>query len=471
VYREALRELCARKDPIVVSEVIRLFSEPVTLNSSSALYRIFESFERIEPLHFLVSRAVLDQDPIIGSSAISALRRIPEYTRSADLLSIVRESVQRRGYAEITKIVTAEIAKLISSHDDCTALSLLCMLHALAKDDRHSPRLKKQISNLRDFRTPIAVLATHHPEASQEAEKLLDEVIKGLTPTLSDYYHGPGMEDLNEAVEKFKLLCDDPTILNGVEGNEGMKSGVLLIGEPGLGKTSLVEALEGELGVKCFKIAPVSEDLASPAQLLASARRTIEEVKKLAQTGKPCMFFIDEAESLMRSRKDPLSSIEQKTLTCYLLQEIDEIRRKFPRVFLVAATNYIDEVDEGMLRQGRFDIHVFYGKPDSHMRKNIIVGTLTKANIDVSFSAKELEVLVNATDGLKPLSIKQTIIDLHRFGSLLAKKRGETFEFGFETLNAAYEKEQRRLKRSEDALEAMKKRARHSRDYDRLSAP
>lgn len=471
LYGEALKALCAQKDPNVIGEAIALFSLPVTFSHRDALYKIFESFGRTEPIHFLVSQGILHPDNTIGRAAIATLRTVPECTRSAELLTTIREAVQRRGYVDITKVVTAEITRLIGAHDDYTVLVTLCMLHALAQDERHAPRLKKQISNLRDFRTAVSALTAHSPEVTQDAERFIDEVIRGLTPTLSDYYHGPGMEDLNEAVEKFKLLCEDPTILNGVEGNEGMKSGVLLIGEPGLGKTSLVEALEGELGVKCFKVAPVSEDLASPAQLLASARRTVEEVKKLAQTGKPCMFFIDEAESLMRSRKDPLSSIEQKTLTCYLLQEIDEIRRKFPKVFLVAATNYIDEVDEGMLRQGRYDLHVFYGRPDPHMRKNIVVGTLAKANIDTSFTPAELEVLVSITEGLKPLSIKQTIIDLHRFGSRLAQKRGQSFEFGFETLKSAYEKEQLRLKRSEEALETMKKKSRPSREYERLSAP
>ena len=100
-----------------------------------------------------------------------------------------------------------------------------------------------------------------------------------------------------------------------------------------------------------------------------SLKKRIEEAKESAKKGEACILLLDEAEALMAERSDPLTTQEQRELCDYLLQEINEIRKKYPSILIIAATNFLDKIDSAMKRDGRLDFHFFLEAPDAEARK------------------------------------------------------------------------------------------------------
>jgi cell division protease FtsH len=145
--------------------------------------------------------------------------------------------------------------------------------------------------------------------------------------------------------------------------------GILLVGEPGTGKTLLARAVAGEAGVPFF---PISGAEFVEVFVGVGAGR-VRALFRRARRSAPCIIFIDEIDAVGRTRRATGSGgeMEQDQTLNQLLIEMDGFTSK-QNVIVLAATNRDDVLDPALMRPGRFDRKVRVEAPDIAGREAIL---------------------------------------------------------------------------------------------------
>ncbi len=149
------------------------------------------------------------------------------------------------------------------------------------------------------------------------------------------------------------------------------RNGILLFGDPGNGKTMFAEALSGELNVPFFPV--TYGDIAS--KWINETPQKLEAVFRQAREAAPCVLFLDEFDSMVKSREN--AHAMDRDLVNVMLTNINDLHGA--RVVLVAATNFIDSLDPAAIREGRFDFRVEIPPPDLEARRAILRRSIGEA--------------------------------------------------------------------------------------------
>jgi cell division protease FtsH len=194
--------------------------------------------------------------------------------------------------------------------------------------------------------------------------------------------------------------------------------GVLLLGNPGTGKTLLARAVAGEAGVPFFHIS--GSDFVEMFVGVGASR--VRDLFDQAKANRPAIVFIDEIDAVGRHRGAGLGGghDEREQTLNQLLVEMDGFDPNLG-VILMAATNRPDVLDPALTRPGRFDRRVIVDNPDAKGRRAIldvhIKGKPLAPNVDLEtiskqtagFSGADLANLVNEAALLTARRNKQQI--------------------------------------------------------------
>ncbi|MEW6996269.1 ATP-dependent zinc metalloprotease FtsH [Colwelliaceae bacterium BS250] len=218
-----------------------------------------------------------------------------------------------------------------------------------------------------------------------KARLLSDDQIK---TTFADV---AGCDEAKEDVAELVDYLKEPTKFQKLGGR--IPSGILLVGQPGTGKTLLAKAIAGEAKVPFFTIS--GSDFVEMFVGVGASR--VRDMFEQAKKSAPCIIFIDEIDAVGRQRGAGLGGghDEREQTLNQMLVEMDGFEGN-EGVIVIAATNRPDVLDPALLRPGRFDRQVTVGLPDIRGREQILKVHMRKVPLNEDVNA---EVIARGTPG------------------------------------------------------------------------
>ena len=218
-----------------------------------------------------------------------------------------------------------------------------------------------------------------------------------------------GCDEAKEEVQEIVDFLRDPSKFQKLGGR--IPKGVLMVGNPGTGKTLLAKAIAGEAKVPFFSIS--GSDFVEMFVGVGAAR--VRDMFENAKKQSPCIIFIDEIDAVGRHRGAGLGggNDEREQTLNQLLVEMDGFEGQ-TGIIVIAATNRPDILDPALLRPGRFDRQVVVPLPDIRGREEILKVHMRK--VPISTDVKP-DVIARGTPGFSGADLANLVNEAALFAA------------------------------------------------------
>lgn len=167
-----------------------------------------------------------------------------------------------------------------------------------------------------------------------------------------------GQDEAKESLQEIIDILHNPQKYTEIGAK--LPKGALLVGPPGTGKTLLAKAIAGEAGVPFFSIS--GSDFVEMFVGVGASR--VRDLFKEASKMAPCIIFIDEIDTIGKSRDNRMGGNDEREQTLnQLLAELDGFDPG-KGIIVLGATNRPEVLDKALLRPGRFDRRITIDRPN-----------------------------------------------------------------------------------------------------------
>lgn len=222
-----------------------------------------------------------------------------------------------------------------------------------------------------------------------------------------------GCDEAKEELVEIVEFLRDPTKFQRLGGR--VPRGVLMVGNPGTGKTLLARAIAGEAKVPFFSIS--GSDFVEMFVGVGAAR--VRDLFETAKEESPCIIFIDEIDAVGRHRSSGFGgggNDEREQTLNQLLVEMDGFESTNGTI-VIAASNRPDVLDPALLRPGRFDRQVVVPLPDIRGREEILKVHMRKVPVSKDDADKIASVMARGTPGFSGADLANLVNEAALFAA------------------------------------------------------
>ncbi|KAL5121832.1 Peroxisome biosynthesis protein pex1 [Pleosporales sp. CAS-2024a] len=187
-----------------------------------------------------------------------------------------------------------------------------------------------------------------------------------------------------------------------------LRSGLLLYGYPGCGKTLLASAVAGECGLNFISVK--GPEILN--KYIGASEKSVRDLFERAEAARPCVLFFDEFDSIAPKRGHDSTGVTDRVVN-QLLTQMDGAEG-LSGVYVLAATSRPDLIDPALLRPGRLDKSLLCDMPSLEERIDILRAVTSKLNLAPSLlssddSGENLRAIAHRTEGYSGADLQAVV--------------------------------------------------------------
>ena len=191
-----------------------------------------------------------------------------------------------------------------------------------------------------------------------------------------------------------------------------LRSGLLLYGYPGCGKTLLASAVAGECGLNFISVK--GPEILN--KYIGASEKSVRDLFERAEAARPCVLFFDEFDSIAPKRGHDSTGVTDRVVN-QLLTQMDGAEG-LSGVYVLAATSRPDLIDPALLRPGRLDKSLLCDLPDEEDRLDILRALSKKLHLDAALtssagSGRDLAEIAQRTEGYSGADLQAVMYNAH----------------------------------------------------------
>ena len=185
-----------------------------------------------------------------------------------------------------------------------------------------------------------------------------------------------------------------------------LRSGLLLYGFPGCGKTLLASAVAGECGLNFISVK--GPEILN--KYIGASEKSVRDLFDRAEAAKPCILFFDEFDSIAPKRGHDSTGVTDRVVN-QLLTQMDGAEG-LSGVYVLAATSRPDLIDPALLRPGRLDKSLLCDMPNHSDRLDILTALSEKLSLTPE-ATSQLPSVAEKTEGYSGADLQAVLYNAH----------------------------------------------------------
>ena len=183
-----------------------------------------------------------------------------------------------------------------------------------------------------------------------------------------------------------------------------LRSGLLLYGFPGCGKTLLASAVASECGLNFISVK--GPEILN--KYIGASEQSVRDLFERAQAARPCVLFFDEFDAIAPKRGHDSTGVTDRVVN-QLLTQMDGAEGLGEGVYILAATSRPDLIDPALLRPGRLDKALLCGMPNLQDRVDVLKAVSTKVKVSRQITEQRWRDVAARTDGFSGADLQALV--------------------------------------------------------------